>query len=172
MDPLARIGSPAPDFELVDLRGDLHSLRDELGSILVLNFWSAECIHSQRADEEFETLAQEWGEGVSFWCIASNENEDDELIRNVAANNKIDRLLRDQHLAVAEAYGAVTTPHVFVIDERGVLRYSGAFNDVSLRQRTPTRNYLQEAVKAVQNGVDPEHSETSPFGCAIIRHAI
>lgn len=172
MDPLARIGSPAPDFELVDLRGDLHSLRDELGSILVLNFWSAECIHSQRADEEFETLAQEWGEGVSFWCIASNENEDDELIRNVAANNKIDRLLRDQHLAVADAYGAVTTPHVFVIDERGVLRYSGAFNDVSLRQRTPTRNYLQEAVKAVQNGVDPEHSETSPFGCAIIRHAI
>ena len=172
MDPLTRIGSPAPDFELVDLRGDLHSLRDELGSILVLNFWSAECIHSQRADEEFETMAKEWGEGVSFWCIASNENEDDELIRNVAASNKIDRLLRDQHLAVAEAYGAVTTPHVFVIDERGVLRYSGAFNDVSLRQRTPTRNYLQEAVKAVQNGVDPEHSETSPFGCAIIRHPI
>ena len=172
MDPLARIGSPAPDFELVDLRGDLHSLRDELGSILVLNFWSAECIHSQRADEEFETLAQEWGEGVSFWCIASNENEDDELIRNVAANNKIDRLLRDQHLAVAEAYGAVTTPHVFVIDERGVLRYSGAFNDVSLRQRTPTRNYLQEAVNAVQNGLDPEHSEISPFGCAIIRQSI
>ncbi len=172
MDPLARISSPAPDFELVDLRGNQHSLRDELGSILVLNFWSAECIHSQRADEEFGTLALEWGEGVSLWCIASNENEDDELIRNVAANNKIDRLLRDQHLAVADAYGAVTTPHVFVIDERGVVRYSGAFSDVSLRQRTPTRNYLQEAVKAVQNGVDPEHSETSPFGCAIIRHAI
>ena len=172
MDSVARIGSPAPDFELKDLEGERHSPRDALGSILVLNFWSAECIHSQRADEEFGTLALEWGEGVSFWCIASNENEDDELIRNVAANNKIDRLLRDQHLGVAEAYGAVTTPHVFVIDERGVLRYSGAFNDVGLRQRTPTRNYLQEAVKAVQNGVAPEHSEIQPFGCAIIRHSI
>ena len=172
MDSIARIGSPAPTFELEDLEGEQHSPRDELGSILVLNFWSADCVHSQRADEEFETMAKEWGEGVSFWCIASNENEDDELIRNVAASNKIDRLLQDQHLAAAEAYGAVTTPHVFVIDGQGVLRYSGAFNDVSLRQRTPTRNYLQEAVKAVQNGVDPEHSETSPFGCAIIRHAI
>jgi len=172
MDSIARIGSAAPNFELEDLEGARHSPRDELGSILVLNFWSADCVHSQRADEEFEDLAQEWGEGVSFWCIASNENEDEELIGNAAAKNKIDRLLRDQHLAVADAYGAVTTPHVFVIDEQGVLRYSGAFNDVSLRQRTPTRNYLQEAVKAVQNGVDPDHSETAPFGCAIIRHSI
>ena len=172
MDSVARIGSPAPDFELKDLEGARHSPRDELGSILVLNFWSAECVHSQRADEEFEDMAQEWGEGVAFWCIASSENGDDELIRNAAAKNKIDRLLRDQNLTVADAYGAVTTPHVFVIDEQGVLRYSGAFNDVSLRQRTPTRNYLQEVVRAVQNGVDPDHSETAPFGCAIVRHSI
>ncbi len=172
MDSITRIGSPAPNFELEDLEGERHSPRDEFGSILVLNFWSAECVHSQRADEEFEDLAKEWGEGVAFWCIASNENEDDELIRNAAAKNKFDRLLRDQHLAVADAYGAITTPHVFVIDEQGVLRYSGAFNDVSLRQRTPTRNYLREAVKAVQNGLVPDQSEIAPFGCAIIRHSI
>ena len=172
MDTIAQIGSPAPDYELKDLEGERHSLRDELGSILVLNFWSAECIHSKRADEIFKELEQEWGEGVSFWCIASNENEDDELVKNAAGNNKINRLLRDRHHAVADAYGAVTTPQVFVIDEMGLLRYAGAFDDVSLRQRTPTRNYLQEAVGAVQRGLDPEPSETPPFGCAIIRHAI
>jgi peroxiredoxin len=172
VDSIAQIGSPAPDFELKDLEGDKHALRDELGSILVLNFWSAECIHSKRADEIFEEFAQKWGDSVSSWCIASNENEDDELIKNVAGTNKIKRLLRDRHQSVADAYGAVTTPHLFVIDAMGVLRYAGAFDDVSLRQRTPTRNYLQEAVVAVQNGLDPEPSETSPFGCAIIRHAI
>jgi peroxiredoxin len=172
VDPIAQIDSPAPDFDLQDLDGENHSLRDELGSILVLNFWSAECTHSKRADEVFEELVQELGDGVSFWCIASNENEDDELIKKVAENNKIDRLLRDRNHSVADAYGAVTTPHVFVIDGKGVLRYAGAFDDVSLRQRTPTRNYLQEAVTAVQNGLDPEPSEIPPFGCAIIRHAI
>ncbi len=172
MDPIAQIGSPAPDFELKDLEGERHSLRDELGSIVVLNFWSAECTHSKRADEGSEELVREWGDGVSFWCIASNENEDDELVKNAAGNNKIDRLLRDRHHAVADTYGAVTTPHVFVIDKKGVLRYAGAFDDVSLRQRTPTRNYLQEAVGAIQNGLDPEPSETLPFGCAIIRHPI
>jgi thiol-disulfide isomerase/thioredoxin len=103
MDSIAGIGSPAPNFELEDLEGKRHSPRDEFGSILVLNFWSAECVHSQRADEEFEDLAQVWGEGVAFWCIASNENEDDELIRNTAAKNKIVRLLRDQNLTVADA---------------------------------------------------------------------
>lgn len=172
MDPVARIGSPAPDFELKDLEGEGHSLRDELGSIVVLNFWSAECTHSKRADEVFEGLVQELGDDVSVWCIASNENEDDELVTNVAGANKIDRLLRDRHHVVADAFGAITTPHVFVIDKEGVLCYAGAFDDVSLRQRTPTRNYLKEAVGAVQNGLDPDPSETPAFGCAIIRHAI
>ena len=172
MDPIARIGDPAPDFELTDLEGKSHSMREGLGSIVVLNFWSAECIHSTRADAEFEELVHEWGDGVSLWCIVSNENEDDELVKSAAGQIKIDRLLRDRHQIVADSYGAVTTPHVFVIDEQGVLRYAGAFDDVSLRQRTPTRNYLREAVHAVQKGLTPKPSERPPFGCAIIRHAI
>jgi peroxiredoxin len=172
MDSIARIGYPAPEFELTDFDGQGRSLRDALGSIVVLNFWSADCIHSTRAEAVFEELMQEWGEDVTLWCIASNENEDDELVKNVAGKSKIDRLLRDRHSELADAYGAVTTPHVFVIDEEGVLRYAGAFDDVSLRQRTPTRNYLREAVVAVRNGESPEPSETLPFGCAIIRHAI
>jgi peroxiredoxin len=172
MDSIAQVGSTAPDFELEDLEGEKHALRDELGSILVLNFWSAECAHSKRSDKAVEELVQEWGDSVSFWCIASNENENDEMLKSAAGNNKIERLLRDRQQEVADAYGAVTTPHVFVIDEMGVLRYGGAFDDVSFRQRTPTRNYLQEAVVAIQKGLDPEPSQTSPFGCAIIRHAL
>lgn len=172
MDSIAQIGKPAPDFELKDLGGEKHALRDQLGSILVLNFWSADCTHSKRADQVVEELAQEWGGGVSFWCIASNDNEDDEMLKIAASSNKVERLLRDQHREVADAYGAVTTPHIFVIDGKGVLRYAGAFDDVSLRQRRPTRNYLQEAVGAVQKGRNPEPSEIPPFGCAIIRHAI
>ena len=171
MDPIARIGDPAPEFALRGLDGQEHSLRDWLGSIVVLNFWSAECVHSRRADTVIEELLQERG-GVSLWCIVSNENEDDELVKRVAAKNKTERLLRDGDQEVADSYGAVTTPHVFVIDEKGVLRYAGGLDDVSPRQRVPTRNYLSEAVAAVRNGLSPEPSETPPFGCAILRHSI
>ena len=172
MDSIAQVGSPAPDFVLEDLEGEMHSLRDELGSILVLNFWSAECTHSKRSDQAVEELMQRWGGEVSFWCIASNENEDDEMLRNAAGKNKIERLLRDRGQQVADIYRAVTTPHVFVIDGMGVLRYAGAFDDVDLRQRMPTRNYLGEAVAAVLKGLDPDPTQTSPFGCAIVRHAM
>ena len=50
MDPLARVGEPAPDFVLHDLEGRTCRLADERGRILVLNFWSAECPHSERID--------------------------------------------------------------------------------------------------------------------------
>ena len=172
MDPIAQIGEPAPEFELVGLDGQGHSLRSWLGSIVVLNFWSAECVHSTRADVVMEELVQEWGGTVSLWCIVSNQNEDDELVKSVAGKNKIERLLRDRDQKVADSYGAVTTPHVFVIDEKGVLRYAGGLDDVSLGQRMPSRNYLREAVRAVRNGLSPEPSETPPFGCAILRHLI
>ena len=172
MDSVNRIGDPAPEFDLMDLDGQRHSLRDWRGSIVVLNFWSAECVHSRRADTVLEELVQEWGEEVSSWCIVSNENEDDVLVKSVAGKNKIDRLLRDRSHEIADSYGAVTTPHVFVIDAKGVLRYAGGLDDVSIRQRTPTRNYLSEAVGAVLNGLSPEPSVTAPFGCAIIRHAL
>lgn len=172
MDPIARVGSPAPNFELLDLAGQGHSLSDRLGSIVVINFWSAECIHSKRADAVFEELLQAWGEEVSLWCILSNENEDDELVKTAAGKVKIDRLLRDRHQEVADTYGAVTTPHIFLIDQKGVLRYAGAFDDSSFAQRAPTKNYLSQAVGALQKGLSPEPSETKPFGCAIVRHAI
>ncbi|MFQ5943812.1 MAG: redoxin domain-containing protein [Anaerolineales bacterium] len=172
MDSIARTGALAPEFELKELNGQGHSLRDWRGSIVVLNFWSAECTHSERADMVLEELAQEWGDEVALWCIASNENENDELVKSVAKNNKVKRLLRDRNQEVADTYGAVATPHIFVIDKEGVLRYSGGLDDVSLRQRTPTMNYTKEAVAAVLAGRHPDPSETPPFGCAIIRHPL
>ena len=172
MDSLARIGDRAPEFDLMDLNGRKHSLRDWLGSIVVLNFWSAECDHSTRADQILEELADEWGDVVRLWCIAANENEDDERIRSVAQRNKVERLLRDHSQKVANIYGAMTTPHVFVIDADGILRYAGGLDDVNLRQRTPTKNYLREAVGAIKQGMNPEPSHTPPFGCAIVRQTI
>ena len=172
MDSIAQVGSPAPEFALTDLEGKRHSTRDWLGSLVVLNFWSADCDHSTRADAVISELRQAWGDEVAVWCILSNENEADEIVRRVAKDNKVERILRDRDHNVADTYGAVTTPHVFVIDSDGILRYAGGLDDVSLRQRTPTRNYLKEAVEAILGGQSPEPAVTEPFGCAIVRAAV
>jgi hypothetical protein len=77
-------------------------------------------------------------------------------------------LLDSQHL-IADLYEAITTPHAFVIDREGILRYRGAVDDVTFRHRKATRFYLEEAVEALLDGRLPELQETLAYGCAIVR---
>ncbi|MBA4380222.1 MAG: hypothetical protein C0393_06040 [Anaerolinea sp.] len=70
---------------------------------------------------------------------------------------------------VLDAYEALTTPHLFVVDADGILRYRGAFDDVTFRQRTATRCHVREAVETLLVGRRPALAETAPYGCAIVR---
>jgi thiol-disulfide isomerase/thioredoxin len=162
-------GQAAPEFELPDLHKRLHVLSELRGQIVVLNFWSAECPWAERADQVIEAYRQEWGNDVIFWWIASNMNEPVELLSEIAAQRELAVVLRDSRHKVADLYGAQTTPHLFVIDRQGLLRYQGALDDTNFRKRTASRSYLQEAVKAVLAGQDPDPAQTTPYGCTIVR---
>jgi peroxiredoxin len=169
MDPIALVGGPAPDFALPDLDGSMRRLADQRGAIVVLNFWSAECPHSERVDHRIMLLRADWEERVQVWWVAANANEDGELLRQSARARRLGPVLRDAGQSLADRYGAQTTPHLFVIDARGIVRYAGAADDVTFRQRVATRDYLAEAVRAVLRGQAPEPSSTPAFGCAIVR---
>ena len=172
MDTLMKTGQPAPLFQLTDLYGKQHSLRDHNHQISVLNFWSAECPWSTRVDQELQKQILEWGPRVALITIASNINESRELITSTAVERHLPILLFDSNAVVADAYGAQTTPHFFVIDASGLLRYQGAFDDVTFQQNTPTQNYLADAVRAVLAGEEPDPDETPPYGCTIVRAAV
>jgi peroxiredoxin len=159
---------PAPDFRLPDLNGQMHALRDYLGRVAVINFWSAECPHAARADALLATYLRAWEPRVALLSIASNLNETSVQITQVAAQRSLPLLLLDRGSMVAALYMALTTPHLFVVDERGILRYQGALDDVTFRQRTPTRAYLYDAVEAVLAGARPQPAETPAYGCAIV----
>jgi peroxiredoxin len=103
--------------------------------------------------------------------IASNVNESVELLRRVAQERKLPLLLHDKHQLVADLYGAQTTPHLFVIDRQGILRYQGSYNDLTFRKRLPSRQYLNEAIEALLAGRQPELEQTTPYGCSIVRFA-
>jgi hypothetical protein len=75
----------------------------------------------------------------------------------------------DANHVVADLYGAVTTPHVFVMDKDGILRYHGAVDDVTFRNRKASRFFLQEAVDSLLDGHLPPLTETPAYGCAIVR---
>jgi peroxiredoxin len=169
MDTIIQNGQPAPDFELPDLDGQLHRLGALRGRVVVLNFWSAECPWAERADQMLEAYRRKWGDAVVVWQIASNINESAEMLAEIARQRELPVVLHDSRHEVADQYGAQTTPHLFVIDGRGVLRYQGALDDTSFRQREARRFYLRQAVEAVLEGQDPDPAQTAPYGCTIVR---
>lgn len=169
MDALIRPGAQAPDFLLLDLAGKVHRLSEARGRVLVLHFWSAECPWAARADELILRLLPEWGDAVRVWWLASNANETLEQLSQVARARQLPLVLRDEKHVVAVRYGVQVTPHLFVLDGQGVVRYSGAPDDATFRQRTPKVQYLGPAVAAVLAGRAPLPDETTAYGCALVR---
>jgi peroxiredoxin len=166
------INEPASDFELRDLQNRLHRLSDLRGRIVVVNFWSCECPQSERTDDLLRELTSDDGTSPVLLSIASNRNESRQAILSVARTRGLPTVLLDPEHEVADLYGAQTTPHVFVIDAQGILRYRGAVDDVTFRQRSPSRFYVREALEALRNGGRPPTTETLAHGCSIVRHAL
>jgi peroxiredoxin len=164
------INEAAPGFSLPDLSGQLHTLQDSLGRVVLLNFWSAECPHAARVDGELLADLSRWGSQVTLITIACNANEPPDLINQMAAACSLPLILHDPQGEVADLYDARTTPHLFLIDRDGILRYQGSYDDVTFRQRMPAHFYLRQAVQAVLSGQTPDPAETPPYGCAIVRY--
>lgn len=163
------INQPVPDFELPDLNGKVHRLSDYRGRIVIVNFWSCECPHSERTDKAILSMFVQWQEDVTMLTIASNRNESLEAWKEAAESRRLPNVLQDADCAVANRFEAQTTPHVFVIDQAGILRYRGSVDDVTFRQRKPTRFFLDEAVESLLAGQLPTLTESPAYGCAIVR---
>ena len=163
------LNESAPDFELPDLHGELHRLRDDRGKIVVVNFWSCECPHCERTDHALMAMSVQWAEEVVMLSIASNRSETFQSIEEASKARRLPIVLIDADHFVADLYEAQTTPHVFVIDRDGILRYRGAVDDVTFRQRKPTRFFLDEAVEALLEGHLPALTDTPAYGCTIVR---
>ena len=166
------LNAPAEDFALRDTEGRLHRLSDQRGRIVVVNFWSCECPHSERTDQLLVDLLSRWNGDVALISIASNRNEMPASIKGVSQSRGLPLVLLDPAHAVADLYQVQTTPDAFLIDREGILRYRGAVDDVTFKRRQPSRFYLQEATEAVLQGKLPAVAETPAYGCAIVREAL
>ena len=164
-----QINHPAPEFQLPDLQGVLHRLSDFRGRVVIVNFWSAECPHSERADRSIMDCLVQWKEDVHLLSIAANRNESVQMLEEASCARHLPIVLIDAEHVVADQYKAITTPHAFVLDREGFLRYGGAIDDVTFRQRKATRFYLVEAVDSLLAGRLPALQETPAYGCAIVR---
>jgi peroxiredoxin len=164
------IGKTAPDFTLKDLNGQTHSLKSFRGRITVVAFISTQCPISNNYNERMRTIAQDYNkENVAFVGINSNFTESRAEIKSHAGKNKLAfPILKDEGNKVADAFGALRTPEIFVIDPEGAIRYHGRI-DNSRDLRRVNRQDLREALNEMLAGKSPSVSEGKAFGCLIKR---
>jgi peroxiredoxin len=167
------IGQPAPDFTLRDLDGNEVSLAAHKGKTVVLEWINPNCPFSLRHSKEktMQTTADKH-EGVVWLGINStNPTHRDHLepaaYKAFLAENGIRYpVLDDGAGAVGRAYGAKTTPHMYVIDPEGKLTYAGAIDD-DPRGGSAKVNYVDAALTAMATGQTPDPASTRPYGCTV-----
>lgn len=166
-----KIGSKMPAFELKDLEGDVHTLKQYAGQIVVIEMCSIECPWSRGADPDLVALAKKHADdGVVFLGVDSHHGTTVDEIRAYAEEKgKSYPILKDVDNQYADAVGAKTTPEVYVVDKEGNLVYHGAFDNRQQETVKGDKAYVADAIVAVIAGKAPDPSEAKSWGCSIKR---
>jgi peroxiredoxin len=165
------IGDRAPAFELPDTDGRQHAPDADAATVVV--FTCNHCPYALAWQDRIAQAARDYaGRGVRFMAINSNDAERyprdsyEAMQQRVAAEDWPMPYLHDAGQDVARAYGAQTTPDVFVLDSERRLRYRGA-PDCDYEDRSQNAAWLRQALEAVLGGTEPSPAETQPVGCSI-----
>ena len=163
-----KTGDAAPSFEGVGSDGeeyDKEIIKDAKASVIC--FTSMECPVAQAYEPRFVEFSNSYRDrGVKFIAINVNKDETLEDVKRHAKSNKLPySYIYDASGSSALRFGARATPHVFVLDGKGLVVFQGAF-DNNWRS-SPTKKYVHDAVDAVLNGKKPDVTVVRPVGCVI-----
>jgi hypothetical protein len=176
----AAIGAPAPAFTLTDTEGKAARLADYRGSYVVLEWTNPECpfVRKHYGSGNMQALQKEWGaKGVIWLAVNSTHSGHSEFKTAAEMRDWIQAqaaapaaMLLDTTSATGRAYGARTTPHMFVVDPAGTLVYQGAIDD--RRSANPddvktAHNYVRAALTEALAGRPVTTPNTTPYGCSV-----
>ena len=166
------VGDPAPDFKLQDLDGKEVSLAQFRGKTVVLEWNNPNCPFSRKHSEEktVVSLAAAHPDVVFLAINSTNASHRDflqpEAYKKFNAEHGITYpALYDPSGATGQAYGAKTTPHMFVVDKSGKLAYAGAID--SAQSGGAKVNYVEQALAALAAGKPVDPASTKPYGCSV-----
>jgi peroxiredoxin len=162
----------APDFTLTDQKGNTVKLSDFNGKVVVLEWTNPDCPFVQRHYRAgtMARLAKAYAaKGVVWLAINSTYYMNREKDAAWAEQKQIAYpVLGDHDGKVGKAYGAKSSPHMFVIDAKGNIAYRGAIdNDPDGEKKEGLVNYVAQALDAVLAGKPVAIPETRSYGCSV-----
>ena len=182
--PLAQakvaVGEAAPDFSAVDQHGKTHSLAEFKGKTVVLEWNNPECPFVKKHYSSGNIPGQQKaaaGEGVVWLTINSGGEGKQGHIDAKGADAFLAQYqaapaayLFDGEGKIGHLYGAKTTPHVFVIDAKGVVRYMGGIDSVASADKEDLKaatQYVPQALKELAAGKAVSVPTSEPYGCSV-----
>ncbi len=176
----AGAGQSAPDFSLQDINGEKHSLSEFKGKYVVLEWVNHGCpfVKKHYGSGNMQGLQQEMKDkGVVWLSICSSakgkqgSNSPQEWKQLAAEKEmKSSYILLDPSGKVGKMYGAKTTPHMFVIDPKGLLIYKGAIDDkptTDLEDVKGAKNYVRSVLDDSMGAKKLQPFSTQSYGCSV-----
>ncbi len=173
-------GAPAPAFMAVDSNGVTHKLSDYAGKTVVLEWTNHECpyVRKHYGGRAMQALQSDTTKnGIVWLTVISSAPGKQGYVTGAEANELTtsrgaapSAVLLDPEGTLGHAYGARTTPHMYVITAKGTLAYQGAIDDrptpapESLNGATA---YVRLALADVKAGKPIATGQTTPYGCSI-----
>jgi thiol-disulfide isomerase/thioredoxin len=180
-----KIGDAAPDFELIGIDEEKHTLKDYAGAdLLMIAFLSNHCPTSQAVEGRIKKLVKDYkSKGLKLVAINPNDPaalRPDELgyskyndsfpeMKRHAEEQKFnfDYLYDGDTQKTALAYGCLATPHVFLFDKERKLRYQGRLDDSRYADEAAvTSPDARNAIEALLGGKPVPVEVTKPHGCS------
>ncbi|HET9950813.1 MAG TPA: thioredoxin family protein [Candidatus Eisenbacteria bacterium] len=176
----AIVGQPAPAIELRDSDGKTVRLDAFKGKFVVLEWVNFQCpfVGKHYGSGNMQKLQKKYTEaGVVWLSVCSSAQGKQGYVTGPEAKKAMEekgaapsRFLLDPKGVVGKAYGAKTTPHMFVIDPKGTLVYNGAIDDKPSTDKADivtAKNYLAAALDASLSGKKIEVAASQPYGCSV-----
>jgi len=176
----ADIGKPAPTFTATGSDGKVYSLADYRGKFVVLQWYNKDCpfIHKHYDSANMQMLQAAYAKKGVIWLEVASSAPGKEGYMTAAeaqANRtkyyvKSTATLLDSAGAIARLYEAKTTPHMFIVDPKGILIYKGAIDDHATADPADipnSKNYVAAALDEAMAGKPVTTPSTRPYGCSV-----
>jgi peroxiredoxin len=172
-------GSPAPPFTATDINGNAVSLADYKGRTVVLEWHNFGCPFVQKhyRSGNMQALQAKYGADVAWLSVNSTSRASSDYTEPAKLSAQLRgfhavpaKYLMDDSGSVGTAYGAKTTPHMYVIDPAGKVVYNGAIDDkrsTNLEDVKTAKNYVASALDELKAGKPVSVSTTTPYGCTV-----
>lgn len=178
----ASVGEQAPSFEAMGADGTMHELSDFEGQYVILEWLNHGCPYIQKhynGDNMQQLQTKYTDQGVVWLSVISSAPGTEGYMQTEEAQQSIEEhgaspttILLDPEGEMGRSYDARVTPHMFIIDPEGIVRYNGAIDDKptpAASSLETAHNYIDAAMNSLMKGEGEElqTKSTPPYGCSV-----